>query len=276
MSLNESVVELISLLDSNVKDDAQSYLTALPFSDIDNHIKELLFEELLKRNCFPPLFNLSLIYELQSIDTLMAKCLESDEACKVLMNLTRTFDSISFKVISHKLYSEFIKIDYSSKYGCIVNISRLKESHLVLLHHLTAWLSKPFFITIFKNISMNIQTHNELLKHLPSILLRLVATGFHDSIIEDERALEEFDKNEINDFVFTTTESDLDNPDDLIVLLDTMMILLNGHSSSRNTVQSFGLYYILRHLDRYCDSKKWETVNLAIHNCVELLLAKEE
>eukprot|EP00835_Amoeboradix_gromovi_P003317 NODE_214_length_14327_cov_0.392325.p6 type:complete len:278 gc:universal NODE_214_length_14327_cov_0.392325:5335-4502(-) len=272
--MDDSVYDLISLLDTNVKSEALSYLTALPFRQLSIQTKEILYTQLLEKKCYEPLYNLSLVHAPINLDALMEASIKSDDACKVLMNLSRVFEDTDMKIFKHFQFNKFVTTDHDHMLGVLVNVSRLKESHRSLLEYLPSFKNHPFVIGIMKNLAFNKDTHVPLLDLLPEYLGQLAVIGFHESIINDERAMEEFEKDEISEFIFLLEDVEIKEPPKIFVEL--LIILLNGSADIRRGVIQTGVYYLIRHLDVFASERNWTEVNQLILNCVELILAKEE
>ena len=274
-SLDHSVFELISLLDSSVKEQAIEYLASTPFHELQTETKDQLYEALLEKNCYEPLYNLSLDYAPQNMDTLISHCVESNDACKILMNLTRVFEPINMQLFMHSQFENLLSSGHEYMFGVLVNMSKFKETHATILQHLPSCdSSNPFVVRVLKNLSFDSDTHESILDLLPEYLERIVSIGFHDSIISDERAMEEYEKDEISGFVFTTKEIELTEPP--LEMIELIIIMLNGTVSTRQQLSHLGIYYIVRHLDLKATEMGWNDLNQAIINCVELLLARDE
>lgn len=266
--------DLLSLLDTDVKSQAIEYLSATPFSELNEETKAHVFFKLLEKNCFEPLYNLSLVYFPKNMSLLIKKCIIDNDACKVLMNISRVFEESNMIILMEPNFEQLINSNHAYMFGALLNISRLKESHNLILQYLPSWKRNEFTIGILKNLAFDCSTHAYLLDLLPDYLDQIVATGFRESIIQDERVLEAFDKDEISDYVFNVSEHVIDEPP--LAMIELIIILLNGSTSTRQQLLHLGIYFILRHLDIYATEHKWVDVNQLILNAVELILAKDE
>eukprot|EP00834_Sanchytrium_tribonematis_P006156 NODE_428_length_7645_cov_0.433740.p5 type:complete len:277 gc:universal NODE_428_length_7645_cov_0.433740:3021-3851(+) len=274
MELDESILELIELTNTSVVNQAVEYLSATPFEELQPETQQTLYEKLLQKDCFEPLYNLSLICAPNNLDLLMKKCIKSDSACKILMNLTRTQPHICTQIFQHNSFEQLLGTDHEYMFAAVLNISKSKETHGLLIQYLPNWDCHPFIIGIMKNLAFNCDMHPAILDILPLYLGNLAVDGFHENIINDDRVLDDLEKDEISDFILNLKDVEVkEAPQDLVQLL---ILLLSGSESNRQKMSHLGLYYLLRHLDNYATLKKWDDLNDTILKCVELLINERE